>query len=204
MKIGTRIKEMRMLKGKTIKEVCGNEINRGNYWRIEENRVVPKIDTFEMILKNLNLSFFEYINIFHDEEEEELISELKFNFLKKDIEKLNQIVMYCNKKYQETQRNYYLHYYCITILYINELKGESYCKKSSGILKKLLISCNYWSYYEIEILNNTLFLYEDEIILLFFNKITKIYRKNYKNKNIINVIIELSQNIIVYFIRNKE
>lgn len=208
METGQALKELRLMKGKTVKQACGNSINRGNYWRIENGEVIPRIDTLNTILLNLNVSFSDYVELYNDEhnEYEEIMSEIKKSFSMKNIDKLTQIENYCKNQYDLTNNEYFLHSRCLSSILINRINGEQHNKENANILKEYLFSCPNWTYYEMRLLINSLFLYDDSSMITFFYKTMRYVDKLEKQKNFDPLKIKICENLTTHFIykRNYE
>lgn len=205
MKTGNALKELRLMKGKTIKEACGNSINRGNYWRIENEKVIPRLDTFNTILLNLNVSFSDYLELFYDEndEHEELMSTLKLFFETKKINDLEKLSEHCDSKYKLTKKIYFLHIKCLAKVFMNRINSKPYDQISTGILKDYLFSCPNWTYYEVRLLINSLFLYDDSSMILFYSKTLRYAEKIEARKNCDELKMKISENLITHFIFKK-
>ena len=205
MNTGQALKELRLMKGKTVKQACGNTINRGNYWRIENEEVIPRMDTFNSILLNLNVSFSDYLELYYDEnnEYEKIMSDLKKAFELKKIDTLKNLSYYCESQYHLTNMDYYLHTKCLSGIFIDRINNDPYNKDDSDILKDYLFSCPNWTYYEVRLLTNSLFLYDDNSIITFFYKTIRYVEKIENRKNCDELKMKISENIITHFIYKK-
>lgn len=185
MKTGRALKELRLMKGKTVKQACGNTINRGNYWRIENEIVIPRLDTFNIILSNLNVSFSDYLELYYDEHSkyEEIMADLKKNFQVKSIDRLKKLNKYCEQQYTLSGKDYFLHAECLSKVLINRINSERYNEKSVNILKEYLFNCPNWTYYEVRLLTNTLFLYDDSLMIIFYSKAIRYAERMEKRRN---------------------
>lgn len=62
---GKVYKEIRESKGLTQEEVCGNVISRTSLSKIESDKVTPKYENMEFLLRQINMSFEEFDYICH-------------------------------------------------------------------------------------------------------------------------------------------
>ncbi len=205
MKPGSTLKELRLMKGKTIKEACGDSVNRGNYWRIENEKVIPRLDTFNTILLNLNVSFSDYLELFYDgdDEYESLMSTLKKSFEMKKMNNLIGLSKYCEDKFELTRIDYYLHIKCLSEIFMNRINNAPYNQKCVGIIKEFLFNCPNWTYYEVRLLINSLFLYDDSSMMIFYFKTLRYVEKVEKRKNCDELKMKISENLITHFIFKK-
>lgn len=56
MSLGKTIRKIRKMKNIKLKNICGNVIEMGNYWRFEQGQISVSADTFYQIIRNLNIS----------------------------------------------------------------------------------------------------------------------------------------------------
>lgn len=200
--IGDNLKKIRVLKGISVKDSCGTKINKGNYWRIENNKVIPKVDTFVEILDNMNVSVRDYLELFDEKNNvvNEQISQLKFNFERGDISNIEKSILYCNDMYLNTGKIMYKHMSALSDIYVSRLKKENYKKKSVNAIKEYLFSCEGWTYYEIRILNNTIFLYDSDTIVLFYKRAIRFLDFEKLNLAYDNLKMKISENVIMHFV----
>ena len=202
IKIGKSLKKLRIAKGITVKETCGNTINKGNYWRIEKDIVVPKVDTFLMILENMNVSIRDFLEI-HDislNELDKLIPSLKEAFENKNTTYLNEIITHYDRKYSDTKKNTYEHIAALASIFKSRLEEQAYDPVRANILKEYLFKCENWTYYEVRMLNNTLFLYDEFLMLIFYKRSMKFLNSTKQKGSLDNLKMKMSQNIIMYSI----
>lgn len=206
MDIGSNLKKLRLNKGITIKDACGKQINKGNYWRIEENKVIPRIDTFAILLENMNVSIKDYLELFdeHHNELDQLMLQLKINFERKDIVKIESLILKYEQLEIETGRNIYTHFSALADIYCSRIKEVPYNPNKIEILKMYLFSCEVWTYYEIRMLNNTLFLYDSDTIILFYKKALKFLESPKVSREYDNLKVKISENILMHFIIEKK
>lgn len=202
MKVGDTLMELRLNKGKSISEVCKKDINRGNYWRIETNKVIPRVDTLKMILDNLNVSLLDFLEIYYEEntEDETLMRNLKKSFERRNLAGVATIIDLAEEKYNSTNKDYYKHIYHVATIFHNRIDNIPYSIDSITVLKNYLFSCEKWTYYEIRILNNTLFLYDDESMIIFYKRALQFLEKTNRNKYYDELKIKISENIIMHFL----
>ena len=62
---GKVYKEIRESKGLTQEEICGNVLSRTSLSKIESDKVTPKYENMEFLLRQINMSFEEFDYICH-------------------------------------------------------------------------------------------------------------------------------------------
>lgn len=204
MNIGNTIKQIRKSKNIKIKDICTNSINHGNYWRIENEETIPSTETFLYILEGLNIDFDEFMffsNITLSKYSF-FIEHVKQAFNSRDIDRLVELKKDCYNNYKQTQNLKIYHVYLLIDLYISRINVENYNEQTVIKLKNYLYNCSNWTYYEVKLLNNCLFIFDLDTCLIFFEKAFNrfIYFSDIQKTG--NEEIILSQNIIALCLIN--
>ena len=202
--IGRTIEYLRKSKGLSIGDVCGNEISRQTYYRIVHNQIDTSISKFEIILKNLNISFDEFFFICNDFNQNKIFTDLK---------KLKMYFEAHNLKAIETLKNEYcilknqspknLHMFCLICILSDRLTNSNHSEQQA-ILKQYLINVESWTHYEIVLFNNCMFLFSNDFITSVLDK-TLHNLSNYSSLRVYgDEAFRLMINVLMLFIHRNE
>lgn len=168
MEIGPLLKKIRNSKNMTQKSLASGIISRNHLSELENNNYYCSYDKFILLLRKLNVSLMEFEELLNQSiffEEESLLKKLiQANNsqnecdLKKVQKKINSYI-----KNIRTPSSRIIHAQLLCEAIIEYRKHGKICNPERyALLKKYLISCNDWGYYEINLLNNSLFIYDIE------------------------------------------
>lgn len=204
MSIGETIELVRKAKNIKIKELCNNKISRQTYFRIINNQVDTSITTFIFLLSQLNISFEEFFfikNNYNLNRNNIVISKLKVYFEEKNIDSLNKIKTFYEQSDDLSICDYHL--YHLILIYIAKLNKKK-ATQSEQLIKDYLINVDTWTHYELILFNNSMFIFNIELVELLSNKaITNLQRysalRSYGNES-----FRMCLNVIICFIDNNE
>ncbi|WP_440896225.1 hypothetical protein ACS127_17145 [Amphibacillus sp. Q70] len=204
MNFGKTIKKIRKSKNIKIKDICSTFINQGNYWRIENDETIPSTETFLYILEGLNIDFDEFMFFSNIKlnKYNYFFAKLKQAFNQKDINKLINLKEELNKSDEVNQNIKIFHLSLIIDLSISRLTKASYNQRTVNTLKNYLYNCSNWTYYEVKLLNNCLFIFDLDTCLIFFEKAFNRFIYFSAIQKTGNEEIILSQNIITLCLIN--
>ena len=195
---------MRKSKGLSIGDVCGTEISRQTYYRIVHNQIDTSISKFEIILKNLNITFDEFFFICNDFNQNKLFIDLKK--LKMYFETNNlQEIQHLKNEYKVLKNNSpkNLHMYCLICVLSDRLTNSTHSEQQA-ILKSYLINVESWTHYEIVLFNNCMFLFSNDFITSVLDK-TLHNLSNYSSLRVYgDEAFRLMINVLMLFIQRHE
>lgn len=207
MSLGKTIRKIRKMKNIKLKNICGNVIEMGNYWRFEQGQISVSADTFYQIIRNLNISLeefeFYHSNFTHDKLDQ-LGKDMIQAFQSLDKEQLNLISEKALIEYKKTQQIKYQHLYYLASIYLEFLNKDSINPISVDHLKKYLTDCEHWGYYEVSLFNNILFCFGDlDIVLVLYKRMNQSYLRSESLHKTPNEEIILATNIICLCLANR-
>ena len=204
MKTGEVVKYIRISKRLKSKIVYADILSRPVISKFEKGISDTTTEKFFEILKNLNVTLEEFYYIYNGfilDVDKKFISDYAQAFYSTDKEALKILYNEIKDKYIMTSQIKYLHYSLLTELTIQNFENGTYNNNSLEILKKYLMNCDDWTYYEIMLFTNLLDFFPLNVIdilykrakkkLIYFKKI-KIYR---------NDLFSLITNILVLHIK---
>ncbi|MBK3495105.1 helix-turn-helix transcriptional regulator [Viridibacillus sp. YIM B01967] len=91
MKLGNRIKRIRLLKGLKQADICHGIISPTHYSNIENCRYTPSIDTLKLLASRLDVPETYFQNVYEDTSEmQDLLSTLEFKIEKERVEEVQE------------------------------------------------------------------------------------------------------------------
>jgi len=150
---------------------------------------------FFIILERLNITLEEIYYLLYKQENKDfiIINNYIDAFYNNDINKLLDLKDLTYKEFTKTNTIKYLHYHAVISLLINLKSGEILEEEKLGILRKYLLECESWGYYEIVLFTNTMEFYSLEIIDIVYRR-CKSYllefkgSRRYKNEQAIFIL----------------
>lgn len=159
---------------------------------------------FFIILERLNITLEEVYYLLYKQENKDflIINNYIDAFYKNDMKKLYDLKNSTYKEYLETHVIKYLHYHAVISLLINLKLGEELDEEKLNIIRKYLLECESWGYYEIILFTNTMEFYSMEIIDIVYRRCNSYlleYKgsRRYKNEQAIFIL-----NILEITVRN--
>ena len=170
LKIGTLIKRIRKSKSLTQEQVANAMmITRPYLAKIENNHHQISSEKLTYILDYCNVNYDEFLfmkNDFKVSEKTGTYSEIIDMYVKNDFESVNKLKEHSQYKFEETQDIYYRHLVilceCIAMKFDIEKIPEFYRQE----LTEYLMSVNEWTYYELVLFNNFLYLFPPNTTML--------------------------------------
>lgn len=207
MSLGETIKQIRKMKNIKLKYVCGNVIEKGNYWRFEQGQISVSADTFYQIIHNLNVSFEEF-EFYHDNFGPDKLTQwgkqMISAFQLLDADKLEQISSLALDEFNKTQQIKYQHLYLLATIYIDSINKEDINPLAISNLKEYLMNCKHWGYYEVSLFNNVLFCFGDvDAILTLYKRMNQSYLRSKLLHKTPNAEIMLATNIMSMCLKEK-
>ncbi|GAA4078458.1 hypothetical protein [Amphibacillus indicireducens] len=207
MTLGKTIKRIRKMKNIKLKNICGNVIEMGNYWRFEQGQISVSADTFYQIINNLNITFEEF-EFYHNDFKINTLDRLgkkmiqAFQSMNEDL--LKEISEKSKLEYNKTQQIKYKHLHYLSNIYIDLINNQSIDPKSISEIKEYLTNCEQWGYYEVSLFNNILFCFGDlDTILILYKRMNQSYLRAKSLHKTPNAEIMLATNLITLCLEKK-
>jgi len=178
--IGLIIKQIREDKGISPKEVYTGIMDRTNYWRFENGMIESYFVNVFQIINRLNITFEEFMFLIEEENLKEEQQE-KEEFIKlwgnSDITGLEKLKNKANHLYRETGQIKYLLREMNLVVYINMLMDRPYNKTAVKKIKNYLFKVENWHTFELDLLGNSLFIFDIDTAMLLYRKSLKSFRR---------------------------
>lgn len=204
MKTGEVIKYIRISKRLKSKIVYDDILSRPVISKFENGISDTTTEKFFKILKNLNVTLEEFYYIYNDfilDADKAFLSNYAQAFYSSDKEALKKLYNKIKDEYKQTRYVKYLHYSLLTELTIQNIENRKYNNKSLETLKKYLMNCDDWTYYEIMLFTNLLDFFPLSTINILYKRAKKklIYFKKIKIYR--NDLFSMITNILVLYIK---
>ncbi|WP_249686448.1 helix-turn-helix domain-containing protein [Enterococcus casseliflavus] len=196
--IGKTIRDLRIGKGMTLRELSSNLMSTSQLSNIESGSQIPSTEKFLILLNRLNVKYDEFILLMENDYlkkktliERELAEAVKLKNLKK-LRDLSFKAKNLNEKYRDI---YFYHVELISLSVLHLLKNNNDYTGARIYLdpiKEYLIQIEEWTYYELALICNCIFMFDIEsAVLLGERALTFIEKKYcfYRNEEISCVLL---------------
>lgn len=207
VKSGEVIRYIRKSKRIKSKSVYANILSRPAISKFEKGISDTTTDKLFEILDNLNISLEEFYFIYNIDkvkEENIFLKEYFESFYSSNIKKLLTIRTNCKNAFDETNKIKYLHYSALTDLTVSYISQKEVNSESLEIIKKYLLECEEWNYYELILFTNALDFFSEDLILLLFIRAKKKLASFSQIRKYNNEVFVLVLNIIIFFIEKND
>ena len=202
MDIGETIDFLRTQKNLKVSEVTTDYISRQAYYNFVHGKTHTSINSFDIMLNNLCVSYDEFVfikNGYSLPEQDALLLEMKKTFEQKDSEKLIEMSKYCLSKSSKTHTH--LGYLCLLLK--NRL-DESSDTVTSSKLKAYLLSVATWTHYEIVLFNNSIYCFDTDTILTLMRRVMLNLEKYKSQKAFGSECFRMQVNVIITLLQRKD
>lgn len=207
MKVGEIVRDIRLSKKLKSKNVYHDILTRPAASRFERGLSDTTTDKLFKILANLNISLDEFYFIYNDHKpdiDHYFMSAYSRSFNLNDLNRLKELKMCTERDYNITHQIKYLHYSILCDLTISYISKEPANPKSLSILKKYLLDCEEWTYYELVLFTNSLDFFPEELISLLYKRTRKKLEVFSHLRKYSNEVFALLSNILVVFINKND
>lgn len=185
-KYGVLINEIRIQKNLSLNYLISNIISKSQFYKFVSGESMISVSRFDLLLKRLSMSHEEFYFIYNKKFDDPnlLFSNIKTSFEEKNLESLEILKNQFKIKYRSTGNLQDNHLHLLCSILGKRIQNITYYDFELNIIKNYLLSIDEWSYYEITLLNNTMFIFDYEtlnsIISILIKKTTNInvYKKN--------------------------
>lgn len=208
--IGSTLRHIRTEKGFSLRDISSSNLSHTQLYRIENDTQVPSVEKFFTILYKLNISFDEFC----DYSDSNYISirtkvniEIGEILRKKNIKKIKEMTIKMEKYYQEYGDIYFHHMKCIlnaSEVLITSNNNYTLARNEVNDISKYLISIDNWFFYELYLLNNTLFYYGIKEAITLGEKALKTIEEKYTKYNDNEITRRILTNLAVYCLQNSD
>lgn len=164
--IAQTLTSVRHGKGLKQKDITDQLMSRTTYSKIERGVIAPGIDNFHNIMGRLNISFDEFFYIYNGyrfDDRWEIINAFKQTRGNFDVAQLNKIIQQCQSflSKQDDLHIENIQQVCQALLALNENNMEE-AKVIAADVWEHLSERNTWYFDDVLLVNNILFLFEEE------------------------------------------
>lgn len=164
MELGETLEFIRRNKNIHLKDVCGTNLSRQNYYRIVHSQISTSINTFKLILDQLHVNFDEFYFIKNNFRQDKIFNDMnkvKILFEKGDLKSIDKMIVEYSKLKDVNQSD--LHLYCLIVVLRDRLLGVTNVE-CENVLHDYLTNVEAWTHYETVLFNNCMFVFPTEFI----------------------------------------
>lgn len=207
METGKVVKYIRLSKKIKSGNVYTGILSRPAISRFEKGLSDTTTEKLFKIISNLNVSldeFYYIYNKYNRENDYDFYNEYSQAFYSNDLESLKKLRTIANEQYEITNKMKHLHYSSLTDLTISYIMKEKSTLDSINILKKYLLECDEWTYYELVLFTNSLDFFSEELILTLYKRTKRKLEDFTQLRKYNNEVFSLLTNILVVFITKND
>lgn len=202
--LGSTLQQVRKQKNIKLKELSSNTLSISQLSKIEKNETIPSADKFILLLSKLNIKYDEFILLL-DDDYLNLKSELGIKFAKlanqQNIEELDKLLLEV-KKYSIAYTDIYFKNLYIQVISTLDLiqsnNNYSTAKEYTTPIKNYLSQIDNWTYYELALLSNCLYMFEIDDAIFFGNQAIQSIEENYHFYKNEELTCALLNNLAIY------
>lgn len=168
--IGKTLRLIREGKGFTLRSISQDIVSPSQLSKIENNTQVPNVDTFFHLLYRMNVTFDEFCLLTDDEyisTRTTLSSQIGEVLRKRNVPSMKRLIASLEAFHEKYHDPYFLHAKRILKAHIWIITENNFVKAQEEVaeIADYLFSIDDWFYYELALLNNTLFFFKINIAI---------------------------------------
>lgn len=195
MELGETISMIRKEKNISIKDLCGEHLSRSAYTRFANGETDTSANNFLYFLEQLHVTLNEFMFIQNDyslSKVEIYLLNLNSSLLNGNAIEIEKIQKEC-ELLSENKKDKYWHIALLCDIYVSRLCNEPFKKEVVIQIKDYLMNVDTWTHYEISLFNNSMFIFDIEVIELLLNRVLsnlERYRmiRNYTNESFLMLL----------------
>lgn len=203
---GLIFKKFRKSRGLKLKDIARDGLSVSHISRFENGESELTISKFMLALERLNVSIDEFIytvNDFHKDELSELLDNIRMFVTEKNIDGLKNLLIKMLEK--DKPEKYHLLNLILVKIRLQEMSGEKFYEdRDIDYLTNYLFEVEYWGYYEILLLGNTLDVLNHDTFFILSRELIRrsdFYKDIPKNRQL---ICNLTLNAFIICIENEK
>lgn len=207
MELGITIEYIRMAKGLSIKEICGDFMNRSTYNRFCNGEIITSSENFIKLLNSLTITLDEFMFILNDFKRSDYqvyYKALSSAYLSHDKIQLHVIIDKSRLHYKKTGKLKYQHLMIVSSLLLARRENRPFSSNHINIIYNYLIECNLWTHYEVVLFSNSMFAFNIETVNLLLNTAIKRSKQFSTMSPYADETARLICNSVIYFIENND
>lgn len=173
MTIGETFRYFRKSKNFTLGEVAQNIVTVPFLSRFERNQTDISVSRFFELLACIDITIEEFFSIYNNSSNHEFFEKLNLYFQSENIQGLQQMRDNLLTEYHNNQiTKKHLQAIMISAL-LQRVTGEKVKESDARFLQDYLLKLNNWTFFELVLYANTMFLFNIEIVLLLTKRLFK-------------------------------
>lgn len=190
--MGEIVRNFRISRGLTLKEVCSENFSVAQLSKFERGDSEITFSKLLIILERMNISMEEFMFSLKDFELgdlELLLQQLNQHHLSQNIRQLERMIEYEDKLFHETKNKYH-HLNSIMIKAMLQDVDTTFCvnETEKDIITDYLLGTDEWCYYEMILFANTIHLFNTNMLVMLSKEMvtkTVYYKEIGKNRKIL-------------------
>ena len=202
--LGNIFRYIRQSKSISLAKLADNKVSVSQLSKFERGLSELSVDKFFYLLEKLDVSLEELalLNNFK-QRDKTILFEINELYNKKDSFLLDKKGLIYKKYYHSTQQIKYLHFHYLCQVLVHNLNHQPIPIKIETTIWQHLMSVETWSYYELVLFNNFIFIFSEEKVTLLSKTILKradFYKKIPSSRHEYPLIV---LNLISFYLERK-
>ncbi|ARY92880.1 MULTISPECIES: helix-turn-helix domain-containing protein [Lacticaseibacillus] len=177
---------------------CG--VSKSQYFRFVKGESSLRVESFLSLINELNVTIDEFLYIARGYKEDpyrESFRKLQRAFYDQNLDKLQEISLYSDQKYNETQIDKYKHINALSDILISRLQNMPVPSQSLAVIKDYIFSLNLWSHYDLCLFINVMFVFKIDDVRFLIKRMKRDENKFSDFKSNISEQFRLWFNLII-------
>ncbi|MGY3725143.1 transcriptional regulator [Granulicatella balaenopterae] len=189
---GELINQIRKQKNLSVSYLTEGILSKSQYYKFIANTSEISISKFDKLLARLAISSNEFYHLYQEQQQIITLPVIMKTFEQQDVSTLIHLHTQLEQQYLEHNNIQDHHLLIITTALIKRLQQDTSPNPDTLIIKKYLLNVEVWSYYEISLLSNTLFMFDySDVQLLSQQLISKAKKLTFQQNSLVKIISNL-------------
>lgn len=202
-RIGSALKQVRLDKQITIKELSTDFLSVSQLSHIEKGINFPSVEKFIYIISKLNIQYNEFISLIDDEyilSKQQLGIRLAEHFNSNSLDGLEEVLSDAKKYHNLYPDIFFKHIECVANSGIILLKTNNLtlARQCLNPIKDYLSHVTNWNMYEFSLLGNCLYVFDIDIAITLGNEAVSSIKKHFHIQQNKEIACTLLNNLAVY------
>lgn len=208
--IGHTFKEIRLSRGMGLKELCDEDISISSLSNFERGKTDISFTKFIRLIEKINISYDEFVYMIKNDklmQQKQFFKKMRKYVSEGEKEQLFLLSKKEKRKFKETNLDFHMVNSSLAELHVNRMNNMEVKSTLVKIIRDYLLKQEHWFYYDIALINNSMFCFPHDDMVSLSKVVSKKLRWYIDMSEKHNEIVLLYINLTIYMIekgdRNK-